>query len=170
MINEHVLVKSQTICEKKFRWELWLTHGLAMSIANCKKLYKRSLFKNVTENDMMNYKNYRNCLNKLKRIVKVSYYQNLCVSLKNNTKKLWEIINHTVGKNVNKSCILEKLKIGNVVYDLPNNIANELASYFTSVGLKYAKAIAPSDVRVTEYLNKIKRNKKITFPCTNNPS
>ena len=118
-----------------------------MSIANCKKLYKRSLLKNATENYMVNYKNYRNCLNKVKRIVKVSYYQNLCVSLENNTKKLWKLINHTIGKNVNKSCILKQLKIGNIAYDLPNDIGNELASYFASVGSKYAKAIEPSAVR-----------------------
>ena len=96
-----------------------------MSIANCKKLYKRSFLKNATENYMVNYKNYRNCLNIVKRIVKVSYYQNLCVSLENNTKKLWKLINHTIGKNVNKSCILKKLKIRNIVYDSPNGIANE---------------------------------------------
>ena len=64
----------------------------------------------------------------------------------------------------------QKIKIGNIAYDLPNDIANELASYLASVGSKYVKAIEHSAVRVTEYLNKIKRNKKITFPSTNNPS
>ena len=80
----------------------------------------------------------------------------LCISLKNNTKKLWEIINHTIGKSSNKSCILEKLKVGNIVYDSSTDIANNLGSYFASVGSKFANAIKPSDVRVTEYISNIK--------------
>ena len=49
------------------------------------------------------------------------------MSMKNNTKKLWEIINHTIGKESNQTCVLEKLKVGNIVYDSPKDISNELA-------------------------------------------
>ena len=96
-------------------------------------------------------------------MTKVNYYHSLCVSLKNNTKKLWKIINRTIGKESNKSCILEKLKVGNIVYDSPKDISNELASYFSNVGSTYAKSIKPSSTKVLEYLKKIKRNDKSIF-------
>ena len=109
------------------------------------------------------YKHYRNCLNKLKRQVKLSYYQTLCINLKNNTKKLWEIINTTIGKSSNKSCILEKLKVGNIMYHSPTGIANSLGSYFATVGTKFANAIKPPNVKVSSHTRKIKRNQNSLF-------
>ena len=87
----------------------------------------------------------------------------LCISLKNNIKKLWEIINTTIGKRSNKSCILEKLKVGTIVYDSATEIANNLGSYFASVGTKFANAIKPSNTKVSDYISKIKRNPKTLF-------
>ena len=105
------------------------------------------------------YKHYRNCLNKLKRQAKLSYYQTLCTNLKNNTKKLWEIINTTISKSSNKSCILEKLKVGNIMYDSATDIANSLGSYFATVGTKFANAIKPPNIKVSAYTRKIKETK-----------
>ena len=89
--------------------------------------------------------------------------QTLCINLKNNTKKLWEIINTTIGKSSNKSCILKKLKVGNIVYDSATDIANNLGSYFASVGTRFANAIKPSNIKVSAYIRKIKRNPKSHF-------
>ena len=70
----------------------------------------------------------------------------------NNTKKLWEIVNHTVGKTNDKTCILDKLRVGNVTIDNPVQISNELATYFANVGPKYANAIKKSDNSISDYL------------------
>ena len=110
MINEHVPFRTHTISPRKFRREPWLMNGLYTSITKSKKLYKLSIQKGMTNCKLDQYKHYRNCLNKLKRQAKVTYYQMLCINIKNNTKKLWEIINQTIGKCSNKTCILEKLK------------------------------------------------------------
>ena len=59
----------------------------------------------------------------------------------NNTKKLWEIVNQTMGKTNNKTCILDKLRVRNVTIDNPVQISNELATYFANVGPKYANTI-----------------------------
>ena len=63
----------------------------------------------------------------------------------NNTKKLWEIVNQTVGKTNNKTCILDKIRVGNVTIDNPVQNSNELATYFVNVGPKYANAIKKPD-------------------------
>ena len=109
------------------------------------------------------YTTYRNCLNSLKRRMKMAYYQTLCLNLKNNTKKLWEIINVMIGKSTDKSCILEKLKVGNIVCDSSTDMANTLGSYFATVGTKFANAIKPPLIKVTDYIRKIKRNPNSLF-------
>ena len=76
------------ISSRKCRKEPWLTNGLCKSISKCKQMYKLSICKNSNEGVIEKYKNYRNCLNKLKRHVKLSYYQMLCLTLKNNTKSM----------------------------------------------------------------------------------
>ena len=134
-----------------------MTNGLCTSILKCKRLYKQCIHKNSTDSVNEQYKHYTNCLNKLKRQAKLSYYQTLCINLKNNTKKLWEIINTTIRKRSNKSCILEKLKVGNFVYDSATDIANSLGSYFATVGTKFANAIKPPNTKVSAYTRKTKK-------------
>ena len=88
----------------------------------------------------------------------------------NNTKKLWEIINHTVGKTNNKTCILDKLRVGNnMTIDNPVQISNELATYFANVGPKYANAIKKPDKNISDYLKKIKRNENSIFLSPTTP-
>ena len=42
----------------------------------------------------------------------------------NNTRKLWEIVHQTVGKTNDKTCILDKLRVGNMTIDNPVQISN----------------------------------------------
>ena len=101
---------------------------------------------------------------------KLSYYYNLCIKLKSNTKKLWNIVNQTIGKSNDKTCILDKFKIGNVTINNPREILNELATYFVNVGSKYANSINKSDCDVSDYLKKIKRNNNSLFLTPTNPT
>ena len=163
LIDKNVPIRRRLIKESKFRREPWLTNGLTISISKSKRLYKASIMNGASETAISKYKTYRNRLNKLKRMAKTDYYRNLCTSLKSNTKKLWEIINRTLGKESNKTCVIDKLKIGNVMYNNPNDISNELASYFASVGSNYAKAIPTSKTNITKYLEQLKRNDRSIF-------
>ena len=95
----------------------------------------------ATTADVTKYHEYWNVLNRIKRREKISYYHDLCKKLMNNTKKLWEIVNQTVGKTNDKTCILDKLRVGNMTIDNPVQISNELATYLANVGPKYANTI-----------------------------
>ena len=108
----------------------------------------------ATTADVIKYREYQNVLNRIKRREKVSYYRDLCKKLMNNTKKLWEIVNHTIGKTNDKTCILDKLRVGNVIIENPVQISNELATYFADVGPKYANAIKKPDKNIFDYLKK----------------
>ena len=83
--------------------------------------------------------------------------------MKTNTKKLWDIVNQTIGKSNDKTCILDKLRIGNVIVYTPSKISDELATFFANVGPKYANLINKPDCDVSDYLKKIKRNEKSLF-------
>ena len=163
LMDKYVPIRTRTVSEKKYRCEPWLTNRISMCISKSKKLYKKSIINDASEQDVIRYKNYRNCLNRVKRLTKTAYYQNLCTSLKKNTKKLWEIVNHTLGKEKNKSCAIERLKIGNITYDNPTDISNGLASYFANVGSNYSKAITKSTVKITDYLKRLKKMRSQCF-------
>ena len=168
LMDEHVPIRTRVVSEKKYRCEPWLTNGISLCIYKSKKLYKQSITNGDSEHDVIRYKKYRNCLNSVRRSAKTAYYQKLCTSLKKNTKKLWEIVNHMLGKETNKTCAIEKLKIGNITYDNPTDISNELASYFTNVGSNHAKAIAPSTIKITDYLKRMEKNEKSMFLAPTN--
>ena len=67
-----------------------------------------------------------------------------------NTKKLWELINKSIGKTSNKNCIIEKIKIGNVEHVEPGEIANDLCKYYSNIGAKLANSISPQN-RITSF-------------------
>ena len=70
----------------------------------------------------------------------MQYYQSKCNQYKNNTKKLWELINKNIGKTSNKNCIIDKIRVDNVE---PKEIANELCNYYSNIGAKLANSIPP---------------------------
>ena len=86
------------ISAKRKYTEPWMTKGLEKSSNKKLKLYKVILKPDHTEQDVMKYKAHRNIYNTLKRSAKITYYQEKCKSYKQNTKKLWGLINETIRK------------------------------------------------------------------------
>ena len=76
---------------------------------------------------------------------------------------MWDVVNQTIGKSNNKTCILDKLRIGNIIIDTPGKISDGLAIFFANVGPKYANLINKPDCDVSDYLKKIKHNEKSLF-------
>ena len=64
----------------------------------------------------------------LKSSNKLKNYHNVCTENKSNIRKLGEIINQTIGKESNKTCIIDKLKVENIVYNSSSDIVNEMAN------------------------------------------
>ena len=163
IINKHTPVRKLFVTEKNYRKELWVTPSILKYCKKQKKLYKLSIKGSATTADAIKYHEYRNVLNRIKRREKILYYHDLCKKLKNNTKKLWEIVNQTVGKTKDKTCILDKLRVGNVTIDNPVRISDEFATYFVNVGPKYTNSIKKPDSDISDYLKKINAMKKVSF-------
>ena len=112
---------------------------------------------------MTKYKNYHQILGKVKRHCKRQYYIDQCVKYKNNTKRLWETINRVIGHTHNKTTVIDRLRVDNIIRYDPKSIANELGKYFSTVGKTFAKNIEEPENSITHYLKKIKRNERSLF-------
>ena len=163
LIEEHLPVITRNVTPHKYRREPWLSEGIMRCINKCKKYYKLTLMKNTTNNNIIRYKNYRNVLNTLKRRCKINYYQQMCIEHKINTTKLWQLINNVINKTNDKSCVIEILKIENLLVNDPKKISNHFGEYFSTVGENYANKISSPKNNVDYYLRKINRNNKTIF-------
>ena len=74
--------------------------------------------------------------------------------MKNNTKKLWEIINQCTGKTNNKNCIIDSIRTRNVILTDPTDIASELCNHYLRVCAKLSTAIPPPTVDKMMYVKK----------------
>ena len=127
-VNRHAPLKEHTVKLRKFKSESWITKGIKRSSMVLKNLYKKTLKEGCDDQTRETYILYRNCLNRIKRSCKMQYCQSKCNQYKNNTKKLWELINKSIGKTSNKNCIIDKIRVGNVEHVEPKEITNELCN------------------------------------------
>ena len=117
---------------KRVIHEPWMTNSLRKCTKKQQLLYKEFL-KNrnvLTENKK---KNYRNTLKRLKRFCKIDYCRNHCFEFRQNTKKLWGIINEINGKVHDKSSLIEYLKIDNIKKYDSKSIGNEFGKFFATL-------------------------------------
>ena len=103
------------------------------------------------------------CLNKIKRAAKLSYYQQKCIDYKQNTKKLWGLINKINKKTVDKSTLITKIKKDNIIYQSGSDVSNILVKHFATIGKTYAEKIKRPLTALKEYLNKIPINRNSMY-------
>lgn len=118
----------------------WITPGLINSIRKRDRM-KLDLNKNYSNEMKLQYINYRNFLNKLLRLTKNNYYSNKIKLAKNDSKKIWQIMNEAV--NVTKSqskteCIINEK---NEILTHSTDIADSFNNYFSTIGVEMQNEI-----------------------------
>ena len=162
-LDKYCPIRNRLVHSAKIQKEPWLTSGLATSINKQRKLYQNSIRHDAKEKDIIKYKNYQNMLTKLKRITKISYYQTKCHEYKNNTKKIWNLVNSCIGKSNDKSMVIDLLKIGDLEVHDSKRIVNEFGQYFSKIGNVYADNSKSSKTNIIDYLKVIPRNAKSLY-------
>lgn len=157
-VNEHAPIVTRKLSRKNFRREPWIDPSLLRSINIQKKLYAKAIKSNVSNQDITKYKNYKKILDKLKRQAKINYYHTKCKEFKCNSKKLWELINCTIGKLSDKSSAINYIKTDQMEIINEKAIANEFGKYFSSVGREYADKVKTPKQNIIYYINKITHN------------
>ena len=147
-----------------------MTKGLKTSSNIKLKLYRDSLLKRDNQNVRNKYTKYRNLYQRLCRKSKMAYYKEKCIECRNNTKKLWTIINQVIGKTNNKMDTIEAIKVDNILKHGPKEITNSLAKYFSNVGQMFSSKITKPNNPIDYYLNKIPRQQNSLFLSPTTPN
>ena len=125
-------------------------------------MYKTTLLSSSDE-QINKYKAYRNTLQKAIRYCKSQYYLNKCIEYKNNSRKLWNLINSKISKCNNKTDSIDKIKVENIYKTDAKSITNTLCKHFSTVGKNYTEKIPNSITNINAYIQKITNNNKTLF-------
>ena len=162
-LDEIAPYKTVTIPSDKIIRDPWLTPGLMKCFTKQRTLYKSSLRKQASLNEIDRYRSYRNKLKEVIRRAKEHYYRAKCQEFRQNTKRLWKLVNKLTHKTNDKTNIVEYLKLENQDIYEDQVIADEFAKHFSSVGTNYAKKIPLPQKNINTYLDQIPHNDHTIF-------
>ena len=162
--TEEKLIKISNKCIIK---EPWLTKGIIKANNKQMLLYKQWLQDKSNKVLYEWYKQYRDTLKQIKKRGKNEFYNKQCERYKQNSKKLWQLINGVTGKNNDKSSSISYLTVKGVKTYQAKQIRNEFADFFSKIGENLSNSTAPSNHGIDEYMDRIPINKKSIFlyPC-----
>ena len=152
VLNRKAPLITKSIPKKYVKREPWMTQGLMTSSKECNKLYIKSLGKAPDSKEVIDYKSYRNRYNYVKRNAKKSYYTEKVYKYKNDSKKLWQMLNTMIGKSNDKTSITDTFIINGQPCNNPEVIAESFCDFFTTVGKNFASRIPAAKKKFTDNL------------------
>ena len=138
IIHDTAPLKTISIKPLKMLQQPWMTPGLQKCQQKQYMFYKQSINQRDNKSAEMKYKTYRNKLKDIIRRTKEKYYRDKCFEYKQNTSKLWKMINRITQKEVDKTNTIEYLKVDNIDYYDSKAVSEEFAKHFSQVGKEYA--------------------------------
>ena len=120
-----------------------------------RRLYKKTLKSDCAEQDIIIYKAHRNMLNRLWRTTMMEYYNSKCTEYRQNTKKLWSLINQTIKKCKNGRSTIPYICVNGLQTYNSSEIDNTSGRYYASLGNNLASTITPGKHEINHYLNLI---------------
>ena len=100
---------------------------------------------------------------KLIRHSKSQYFLAKCTEFKNNSKRLWGLINQTISKSHNKLDSIDKIKVDKVYKTDAKSITSAFCNHFSKAGKNYAEKISKSNKKIEDYLRNIEINSHSLF-------
>ena len=154
--------KTKTIKYNKVIRDPWLHSGIRKCLHKQRTFYQ-AMLKSGKMEASEKYKCYRNTLKKLIRHSKSQYFLAKCTEFKNNSKKLWGLINQTISKSHNKLDSIDKIKVDNLYKSNAKSITSAFCNHFSKVGKSYAEKISKSNKKIKDYLRNIEINSHNLF-------
>ena len=111
VMNTEAPLQTIRISGKRCFNEPWITKGIEAAARKNRNLYRKTLKSSCTEQDITIYKTHRNMLNRLQQSTRVEYYNTNYYEYKQNTKKLWALINQTIKKCKNGGTIIPYITV-----------------------------------------------------------
>ena len=91
------------------------------------------------------------------------FLHNKCTEYRQNSRKLWQLINRIIGKESNKQNTIESPKIDNLIKYDSKSITNSFNDFFASVGSNLAKQQECSPSELKNYLNDLNQHTHSMF-------
>ena len=145
----------------------WITRGILTSLSKQKKLYLLML-NNKTDASINKYTAYRNKLKSIIRKSRIKYLHDKCTEYRQDSRRLWQLINKMIRKANNKTHVIESIRSEDLLKYDPNSITNTFCEFFSTVGEKYAEKFTTTIEETQSYLGQIESSTKTLFlhPCT----
>ena len=101
---------------------------------------------------------------------RIKYLHDKCTEFRQDSKRLWQLVNKMIGRENNKTHVIESIKSGNLLKYDPYSITNIFCELFSTVGEKYAEKFKTTIEEIQTYLDRIERSSKtlLLHPCTQN--
>ena len=132
--------KIKTINHSKIIRDPWIHSGIQKCLRKQKLLYQAMLRSGKTE-----------------------YFLAKCASFKNNSRKLWGLINRTISKSHNKLDSIDKIKVEHIYKTDAQSITSAFCNHFSMVGKSYAEKISKSNKRINDYIRNMEINNHSLF-------
>ena len=168
-LNKLAPERQITLNKKQTKHSPWIIPGLIKSFTKQRKYYRDALKHKGNQQYWDRYKSYKTILDKSKNFLKTTFYKNKCLEFKQNSKKLWKMINSITNKTNDKTTLIDSLKIDNIEYYDSSSISNNLCKYFATVGENLSAKIPKPKKTIASYLSKIQRNNNSLFLTPTSP-
>lgn len=137
-IESYIERNSVTLTKKVLKAKSpWITDGLINCLDKRDKLHRKSRRQPFNPTVKAEYNRYRNKLNNIIAKSKSSYFANQISHAKGDKRKIYKTINEAINYKPQKSGDVEKIKVGNIVFDSqvkPKKVADEFNSHYIQVG------------------------------------
>ena len=144
-INKFLPYKTVKFKRYKHKIRPWITAGILISIKKRDKMYKQlketDPNSNLYDSYKCNLQTYSNIIKKLLRNAKFSYYNNMFLKYKNDSRKSWTLINTLIGNCSSKKKITNIFTVNGVNVSNESAIAENFNSFFSDIGRRQADSI-----------------------------
>ena len=127
----------------------WFTQGLRISRATLQQLI---IERHQSTTNLERYKTYKSLYNRICRKAEISWTKQELAANRNNTRKIWQLLDKTVNRKRKTGEITSLFKIGGTVTDDPKLIANAFNTQYTTMGPNLAKKFK-GEARFHKYLD-----------------
>ena len=140
-------LKKVQIKSKYVKKAPWMTNGLLNSSLQKCKLFKTKL-RRPSQQNINHYNSYLKTFNKLCRLAKKLYYDNILQQYHGNIKQTWKILNEVIHKSNSGKPFPRDFLVNGKLSSNPQEIVNGFNDYFTSIGQSISENI---DVPHTDF-------------------
>ena len=167
ILNQHQPYYNLSKKQRKLKAHPWITNGILTSIKTRDKLFRKLCKINFSDVTLhTRYKKYRNFLTHVKELSKKLHYQNELSCNSGNSTKIWNTINHILGKKKCRTNKMQLIEVDGKRFESPHQITEIMNTYFSEVGSNLAKQVHTTKITYKHFMkNRISNSMVLEDTC-----